>query len=263
MNQKLLNFYVLMFLIALQVTSCSTKKEILYFQDVAEYKETNVNYNTNTLQPNDIVQVIISSALPESAVPYNRIQLNGNGAAGTMMNPQAANLQGYLVSPEGYITLPILGKIKVQGQTTTFLEEQLVDLLEEGKHLVDPSVSVRLVNGKVTVLGEVNNPGTFNFTEQNLSVLQALGLAGDLTINGKRDDIFLIRELDGIRRITHIDLTTVEWMADPEFSKVRPNDILVVQPNEARIKSAGLIGNVGTLLSVATTILSITILLTR
>lgn len=259
MNHKLLTYCFLTLLIGLLVSSCSTKKEILYFQDAEDYKETDAAYNTNTLQPNDILQVMISATLPETAVPYNRTSGNGNMG----MNPQAMNLQGYLVSPEGYITLPILGKIKVQGQTTTDLEVHLVELLETGEHLVDPSVSVRLVNGKVTVLGEVRNPGTFNFTEQNLSIPQALGLAGDLTINGKRDDIFLIREMDGKRRITHIDLTTAAWMDDPEFSKIRPNDILVVHPNKARVKSAGIVGNIGTLLSVSTTVLSIVILLTR
>jgi polysaccharide export outer membrane protein len=138
-----------------------------------------------------------------------------------------------------------------------------VDILETGGHLVEPSVNVRLINGKVTVLGEVRNPGTFTFTEQNLTLPQVLGLAGDLTINGKRDDILLIREMDGGRQITHLDLTSAEFMTNPELHNIKPNDVLVLQPNKARVKSAGLVGNVGVLLSVTSTLLSIIIILSR
>lgn len=259
MTYKLLKANFLAVLIGCFLSSCSTNKDILYFQDAQIYKETEVAYRTNTLQPNDIIQVNISASLPETAIPYNRIQ----GTNINLNNTEAMNLRGYLVSPEGYITLPILGKIEVWGQTTTQLEQTLLNMLKTGDHLVDPSVNVRLVNGKVTVLGEVRNPGTFVFLEQNLTVTQALGLAGDLTINGKRNDILLIREEDSKRRITHIDLTTAAWMVDPEFSKIKPNDVLVVQPNKAKVKTAGYIGNVSTLIAVTSTILSITILLTR
>lgn len=241
------------------LASCSTNKDILYFQDAAEYQQTQVVYNDNTLQPNDIIQVNISAAIPETAIPYNRIQ----GTNINMNNTEAMNLRGYLVSNSGTINLPILGKIDVMGKSTNQLEKELVELLESGDHLVNPSVNVRLVNGKVTVLGEVRNPGTFTFLEQNLTISQALGLAGDLTINGKRDNILLIREENGLRKITNIDITSASWMVHPEFSKIKPNDVLVVQPNKAKVKTAGYVGNVSTMLSVATTVLSVVILLTR
>lgn len=247
-------------LAAIWLNSCTSGKDIVYFQDVQDYKDAKISFKASTLQPNDILQITISAVIPETAVPYNR----GGSANMNMINPQALNLLGYMVSLEGYITLPILGKIQVQGQSIVELEAALLSLLETGNHLLNPSVSVRLINAKVTVLGEVRNPGTFTFTEQNLSIPQVLGLAGDLNINGKRDDILLIRQLeDGAQMIGHIDLTTAAWMSNPDFSSVKPNDILVIQPNRARIKSAGFIGNISVLLSVATTLLSVAIILTR
>jgi polysaccharide export outer membrane protein len=121
---------------------------------------------------------------------------------------------------------------------------------------------VRLINAKVTVLGEVNQPGTYNFTEQNITLMQALGYAGDLTINGKRNDILLTREINGTRVVTHIDLTSANFMNSPYYF-VKPNDLIVVNPNNPRVKNAGYVGNVGTVLTIASLALSVTILLTR
>jgi polysaccharide export outer membrane protein len=131
-----------------------------------------------------------------------------------------------------------------------------------GGHLAVPNVNLRLINDKVTVLGEVNQPGTYNFTEQNITLMQALGYAGDLTINGKRNDILLTREINGMRQITHIDLTSANFMNSPYYF-VKPNDLIVVNPNNPRVKNAGYVSNIGTVLTIASLALSITILLTR
>ena len=241
------------------VSSCVSNKEILYFQDADSYKLTDIVYAENTIQPNDILSVNISAGAPETAIPYNK-----NTGSGVINNTnlEVLKLQGYMVNSEGVISIPVLGQVVVKGQTITALEKTISSLLEMGGHLVDPVVSVRLLNAKVTVLGEVKIPGTFGFTEQNLTVPQALGYAGDLTINGVRDDVILIREVDGKRKISHIDLTTANWFENPEYN-VRPNDIIVVQPNRAKVKTAGYVGNVTTIVAIASLILSATILLTR
>src|SRR5690606_35169613 len=108
----------------------------------------------------------------------------------------------------------------------------------------------------------VRSPGTFNYTDQNMTLLQALGYAGDLTINGERTDILMTREVDGVRKVTHIDLTSAEFM-NSEFYFVKPNDLIVVNPNNPKVKSAGFIGNVVTVATVISLVFSITILLTR
>ncbi len=250
---------LLVLLVGILLSSCVSNKEILYFQDADMYKNTTIEYRENTIQPNDILSVTISAAIPETAIPYNRI-VAANASANTSI--EVLKLQGYLVNPEGFIALPVLGKVAAKGLTNSVLETTIINKLENGGHLVNPIVTVRLLNAKVTVLGEVQRPGTFSFTEQYLSVPQALGYAGDLTINGRRDDLLLIREVDGSRKITHLNLTTANWMDNPEYM-LKPNDVLVVQPNRAKVKTAGYIGNVTTIVAIASLALSATILLTR
>ncbi len=244
-------------LLALLFSSCVSNKEILYFQDADTYKETTISYRENTIQPNDILSVTISAAIPETAMPYNR-----NVGMSTTKSIEMMKLEGYLVNPEGFISIPVLGKVEAKEKTTSELEAAITAALETGGHLVDPIVTARVINAKVTVLGEVNQSGTFPFTEQYISVPQALGYAGDLTINGRRDDILLIREKDGVRSISHIDLTTANWMENPEYM-IRPNDVLVVQPNRAKVKTAGYVGSITTIVSIASFVLSAAILLTR
>lgn len=243
----------------LMLSSCTSNKEVLYFQDREEYKEMDIDYYENTIQPNDILSVDISAAFPETALPYNK-QFGGGAINNT--NLEVLKLRGYLIDSKGYVSIPVLGKVLAKEQTTIELEDKITEMLESGDHLVDPVVSVRLLNAKVTVLGEVKQSGTFSFTEQSLTIPQALGYAGDLTINGKRDEVILIREEHGKRLITEVDLTTAEWMDDPKYI-VKPNDVLVVQPNRAKVKSAGYVGTVATIVSIASTLVSIAILIFR
>lgn len=242
------------------LTCCVSNKDILYFQDANNYKETNINYIETTIQPNDILSINVSATFPETAIPYNRNTASNNAMVN--QNIDALRLQGYLVNTDGYISLPILGKVLAKGKTIFQLESDIIKKLEGNGHLKEPGVLVRILNAKVTVLGEVNQPGTFSFTEQYVSVPQALGYAGDLTINGRRDDVLLIREVDGKRTISHIDLTSMGWFKNSEYI-IKPNDVIVVQPNEARIKTAGYVGNVSTIVSIASLLLSATILITR
>lgn len=160
-------------LCALILQSCSTGKEILYMQDASQYNNTKINYTDATIQPNDILKVTIGALIPETAIPYNKITANSVQAN----NVDVMRLEGYLVSSNSTISLPILGEVSILGETTETLELKIVEMLEKGGHLVNPSVIVRLMNAKVTILGEVNQPGTYSFTEKNITFLQALGLA--------------------------------------------------------------------------------------
>ena len=171
-------------------------------------------------------------------------------------------LDGYLVSEDLTINFPILGVLSVADKTTQQFAIYLKALLVDGGHLKNPTVDVRLVNAKVTVLGQVNQPGTFSFTEQNVTLLQALGYAGDLTINGKREDVKIIRYENGIQQIAHIDLTSADWLNGP-FNFVKPNDTIIVDPNNPKVKSAGFVGNVGTLISVVSILFTTIVLITK
>ena len=243
----------------LVMTSCVSKKEILYMQDSEEYNNTSINYSTPKIQPNDILKVTVGALEAEAAIPYNKITSGSTGGAASV---EMMKLEGYIVTEENTINFPELGEISTKNKAVLQLQSDIKNRLELGGHLKNPTVNIRLLNAKVTLLGEVNNPGTFNFTEQNITLLQALGLAGDLTINGKREDILIMREADSLRQISHIDITSAELLTSP-FYNIKPNDVIIVNPNEPKVKSAGFVGNVGTLLSVVSILLSTIVLITR
>jgi polysaccharide export outer membrane protein len=171
-------------------------------------------------------------------------------------------LQSYLVDNSGKITLPVLAGMKVTDKSTEELELFLTNKLKNEGHLKNPIVVVRVLNSKITILGEVKLPGTYNFTEKNLTVLQAIGLAGDLTINGQRNDVMLIRHEENTKKIIHLDLTSTDLLNSPYYY-ISQNDVIVVNPNKAKVKSAGIIGNAGTLLSVFTLLLTTIILILK
>ena len=256
--------FSLLLLASILLSACATKRDIYYFQGANTSKSLKIlstsraiQYESTTIQPNDIITIKIGASVEESATPYNSIGLNNKSN-----NIQLRKLSGYLVTIDGTVKLPILGIIKVANKTTRELELSLVKLLEEGNHLLQPFVNIRLINAKVTLLGEVNKPGTYTFLEQIITIPQALGYAGDLTINGKRTDILLIRETAGNRIMKHIDLTATDWMNDATYY-VKPNDVLVVRPNFAKVKSSGIIGNLTSLLSVVSIIITATFLIRK
>ena len=121
-------------------------------------------------------------------------------------------------------------------------------------------MTIRLLNAKFTILGEVKQPGTFTFTENNISVLQALGLAGDLTIKGNREDVILIREADGERTSTHLNLTQTSWLNGP-YQNIQPNDVLVVNPNSAKVRSAAFFGDASSFVAIASLLISTVVLI--
>jgi polysaccharide export outer membrane protein len=240
---------VLFLLVLIVFASCSTKKDILYFNTIDANQQDKVVFSPGKIQPNDILNVIVTSSSLELAAAYN---LN-----------QTPTFTGYLVTTEGTITLPVLGKIQVQNLTLGELENFLTTKLKDDKHLTNPIVTVRLMNAKFTVLGEVNKPGTYTFNEENISVLQALGYAGDLTINGVRNDILIIREENNVKTYAKIDLTSKDWFNSPYYY-IKPNDVVYVNPNGAKVKSAGYIGSLGNFLTIVSigvsTVLTILVL---
>lgn len=236
--------------VVLVLTSCVSKKEIIYLNDLNPNENTNFQWSDVVLQPNDILSVKITAEDLTLAAPYNLIQNQQNNTPANVLL-----LQGYLVSNEGKINLPILGEMEVSGLTYTQLETKIQNELKDKQLLKNPVVVCRLLNAKVTVLGEVRSPGTYTFYENNLTILQALGLAGDLNITGVRLKIKVIRMENNQQKIGEIDLTKKNWMNSPYYF-VKPNDVIIVDPNIAKVKSAGIIGNAGTLLGTLSVILS-------
>ena len=171
-------------------------------------------------------------------------------------------INGYLIDNNGNISFPVLGKIKLVGLTRSQSEILIRNLLIDKKYLINPTVEVRVLNYHFTILGEVNGPGTYNFLENNMNILKAISMAGDLTINGKRDNLKLIRSTNGKTLVHNIDLTSARYLSS-EYFQIQSGDILIVNPNNTRIKNAGIIGNSGTLLSLLSFILSSVIVISN
>jgi polysaccharide export outer membrane protein len=230
--KKILFALLLSQLLLLQ--SCATKKNMLYLQDLDAYNNSAVSFATIPIQPNDILKITISDLNPLVSAPFN------TEGTGLQTSLEMMKLTGYLVTPEGSITLPVLNSISVGGLTRAQIEDKIKNRLIQEGYLVNPTVQVRVINNKFTVLGEVGSAGVKPFTEESISLLDAIGMAGDLTSAGIREDIKLIREVDGKRLVFHIDLTTASWMSNPEF-RIRQNDVIMVTPNKLKVNSAGLI----------------------
>jgi polysaccharide export outer membrane protein len=240
---KFLSEKIVVFLIMVVLSSCSSKKDILYFSDIKQGDKDKLELQENKIQLNDILNVLITSSNPDLSIAYNTA-IHSN-----------ASINGYLVGNDGTITLPVLGKVKVEGLSFSELENVLQSKLIEDKHLSNPIVMVRLLNAKFTVLGEVNAPGTYNFNEQNISLIQALGYAGDLTIHGKRKNILIIREENNVKSYATIDLTSKNWFNTPYYY-IKPNDVIYVNPDSPKVKSAGFVGTISNLSAVISVVFS-------
>jgi polysaccharide biosynthesis/export protein len=224
MNIKLL--FVLMIFLG---TSCA-QRNLVYFSDLptgSAHEAPIKNYVQPTIQPDDILSITVSSLNPESNVLFNNVILpatanNGNVIAATKVS------EGYLVDKTGYINFPVIGKVMLAGLT----KEQATDKLtsEIKTHVKNPIVNVRFLNFKITVIGEVNAPSTFTVETEKINVLEALGLAGDMTAFGKRENVLIIREQQGVRRATRINLNNKDVLNSP-FFYLQQNDIVYVEPS--------------------------------
>ena len=195
--------------------ACSTKNQLIYLKDSNKYNtfsKIDPSLHKNVIKPGDILKIDVQTIVPEAALPYNNIITNQ-----ATNNVDIIKLEGYRVDNFSMITFPVLGKISVDGLTENDIESKITSLLLDGNHLTNPTVKVRRLNSKFTVLGEVRNPGTFSYFDQNINILQALGYAGDLTIDGKRKDIKLVREENGVREIYNIELTQAELLNRPIY----------------------------------------------
>jgi polysaccharide export outer membrane protein len=247
-------FTVLLFALLLQ--SCATKKDILYLQDLDSYNNSTVAYAATKIQPNDILTVTVSDLNPLVAAPFN----NSSGAG--MLSIEMMKLSGYLVTVDGSITMPVLNQMTVGGLTPANAEQKIRSRLIEEGYLVDPTVQLRVINNRFTILGEVQSPGVKSFTEESIGLLDALGMGGDLTYAGIREDVKLIREQDGKRLVYHIDLTTASWMSNPDY-RIRQNDIIMVTPNKLKVNSAGLIKDPIQTIGILATLLTLYFLIAK
>ena len=206
------------------ITSCTSKKQLAYLNDSNIGTEIMKSKSSYIIQKNDVLRIEIFSLFPEASVVYNRIPKQISSTP----NVEMLELDGYIVSSDFTINLPVLGVLNVEGSLHE-LEKKIIKILLDGEHLVSPTVIVRILSSKFTVLGEVTNPGTYKVLNNNLNLFQALGYAGDLTINGSRRDITFIREVNGVRTIKKIDITSKDVLNNPFTILIIMTLLLLIQ----------------------------------
>jgi len=240
--------------------SCRTGKKLALFQDlnVEGVKKQEVRiaaFEPLRLQTDDQIQVVISSISPEAAVMFNLMGTTvNNGTANTTQMVQSV----YTISPSGNITIPGIGDIKVQGLTTDEAKVAVKKVVVD--YLKDAVVSVTLINFRVTIMGEVNRPSTYQVAGEKINILQALGMAGDLTVFAKRDNIKVFRKGDDKVEVGTINLNTSDAMRS-NFYNLKQNDVVIVEPAKSKgLQAEGL----NIIVPAATSILSLIIVaLTR
>lgn len=221
---------------SLLLVSCGSAKNAVYFNDPSSFTFGNEVANLEPIiQSNDLLSIVVSSVNSEAADLFNASKNFADQSSTNSGN--TTRVSGYLIDQDGFVNFPILGKIKAAGNTKKMLRDEITSLLVNKKLLLEPIVDIRYLNYRVSILGEVKNPSVLNVPSEKISLLEALGMAGDITIFGRRDNITLIREEDGVKRIRKIDLTTNEIFNSPYYY-LQSNDIIYVQPNGAKVASS-------------------------
>jgi polysaccharide biosynthesis/export protein len=217
--------------------SCTSTKKTVYFYNVRDTTFLQRGTETQTpIQENDILGISISSLNAEASAIFN--PPNTNNIRSTTVTGSNTESGGYLVSSDGTIQLPVLGTIKAAGLTKKELKDNITNMILSKKLLVDPLVEIRFLNYEVTVIGEVAKPTVITVPSEKISLLKALGLAGDLTIYGKRENVLLIREENGKKITRHINLNSSNFFNSPYYY-LQPNDVVYVSPNKAKVATAG------------------------
>lgn len=248
----------LLFLILL--SSCGSVKDIAYLQgDSLFSKMAAVDTFEMKIMKNDILDITVSCAEPELLQPFN---LNTWGYNGSGYSGGYGGNKGYLVEVDGTINFPLLGNLKVTGLTRREVTGLIQDKLKKGDYIKDPIVTVRFQNFRIMVLGEVNRPGTYNITSERVTLFEALSMAGDLTIHGRRNRVAVIREKDGERTILYHDLRSRDVFKSPDYY-LQQNDMVYVEPNRIRAEAStqNQFTSVGTWMSLISFVMSTCVLI--
>jgi polysaccharide export outer membrane protein len=256
MNKAIIKSIFYFIFLALTLQSCksiiTTRKEVEYFNDIKIGSQDKITYYQNKIQINDILSIKVGELIQEAVEPFN-----------TPISLESAQLNGYLVSFEGKIVFPRLGSIAVSGKTTTEVEGIINKLLIDKGLVNDPTVSVRIINARVTVIGPVGNNstgGTVSFGGNNdLTILQAIG---NILPSGIKNDIVLIREEDGVRTYRKLDITKIDLINSPYYY-LKQNDVIYVKPNGPAVLQSGWLTSITSILGLISSAFVVYLLFTR
>lgn len=242
--------------------SCQSYKKVPYLQnvEVVENAVQQGNLYDAKIMPKDLLNIVVSCTNPELAMPFNLMTVGSGSAASGNAQGGSQSTQAYLVDNEGKINFPVLGELQVSGLTKNEAEQLIVEKLKP--YIKEtPIVTVRMVNYKISVLGEVASPGTFTISNEKVNLLEALAMAGDMTVWGLRDNIKLIREsVDGKQEIVTVDLTKAETILSPYYW-LQQNDIVYVTPNKTKARNSDIGNSTGLWFTAVSVLMSLASLL--
>ena len=221
--------YLLFFMIIPILFSCGTRKDVIYFQNVDEMAVSRpiTNYSS-VIQPDDMLTINVSALDYDAVRPFNLPAVSFIGEGGSI---ERSAQQYYLVDYNGNIEFPVLGTLKISGLNRVQATNMITDKLKD--YIKDPIVNIRIVNFKVTVLGEVTRPGQYNVRNERITILEAIGSAGDLTLYGQRNNVLVIREENGKKTYNRVDLTSEDIFNSPYYY-LNQNDVVYVEPNNSK-----------------------------
>ena len=232
------------------LSSCSSTKQVVYFQDMKP-GETEIVMNHPveiTVRPDDKISIIVNSRDPQLTalfnLPYVTKSIGTVGStSGGITTGGNQGVSGYTVDNEGCIDFPVLGKLHIVGMTREEIASHIKNELITKNLVKDPIVTVEFMNLCVSVLGEVNSPGRYNLDRDNVTILDVLGMAGDLTINGKRDKVMVLRQEGDIQRVYAVNLTSGQFVYSSPVYYMQQNDVVYVEPNNMKARQSTVNGN--------------------
>lgn len=258
------NFLVkksLLFFLALAFFSCAPRKDLVYYQNIdgMPSKEKTKSYEV-TIQPDDLLMIIVSTEDPEIAMPFNL-------KTASIVLPNRQDIargqetnQLYLVDSAGFIDFPVLGKLKIAGMNRTEVLKMLRDKITV--YIKNPVINLRIMNFKISVQGEVGFPGIYPVNSERITLIEALAMAKDLTIYGVRKNILIIREVDGVKSYHRVDITQADFINSPYYYLAQ-NDVIYVEPNKNRINGAAIGTNAGIIISVTSLLITLITLIVK
>jgi polysaccharide export outer membrane protein len=254
--QKAIPLFLILFLF-----SCASRKDVVYYQGIDEMapSEKSTSYEIK-IQPDDLLMIIVSAEDPEIAAPFNLKSVSMVSPSKQDLVRSQETMQLYLIDANGFIEFPILGKLKVGGMSRS----EVLQLLRQkiSVYIKNPIINLRVMNFKVSVQGEVNLPGTYPVASDRITLIEALTMAKDLTIYGKRNNILVIREIDGVKSYNRVDITKTDFINSP-FYYLAQNDVVYVEPIKTKINGAAIGPNTGVIISISSLLITlITLIIT-
>lgn len=227
------------------LSSCGSSREIVYFQDLQPGKSeiTLPKAQAITVQPEDKISIVVNSRDPQLANLFNLPVMTKSIGQISQTSGASQGISGYTVDAEGNIDFPVLGTVHVGGKTRMEIASAIKEQLIQHNLVKDPLVTVEFMNLTVTVMGEVNSPGRYSIDKDRVTLLDALGMAGDLTIYGKRENVLVMREEGGVQRVYGVNLCSGEQLYTSPVYYLRQNDVVYVEPNNMRARQSTVNGN--------------------